>query len=407
MIGYAPAKYTVQGVSMSKRQFVLVVSIAMLTIAGCASTTSSTTSKTSEVVDIKDIILTNLSGDCADYVDVYSATVTDLKLNQEFVADVDVSDDGSACYITSNDIPNYDFNDDSAHWAEPIAEQELSFTIPRNPTIADSSTDLSILFYNAVMLNGVVLDQYSNGCYSPDDASADADGNIANGCGLSVDWRLNPLGKVNFGTDSHNAHTQPGGLYHYHGNPMALFDPEETEQGSPVIGFAADGFPIYGPHYIDPATGEMLKATSGYTLKEGNRPTGDNSPGGTYDGTYIEDYEFTNAGTLDECNGMTINDQYGYYVTESYPYVMGCFKGTPDKSFFKFWSIAKWVIAGLVVLLILIITITTMIIRRRRRKKLAALGEANEQATTSESIVDTTTASNTSSFNSPHVNWSS
>lgn len=392
---------------MSFSKFLAASSVVMLSVAGCASATSSTASNASEIVDIKDIVLTNLSGDCADYVDVYSATVSDLKLNQEFVADVKVADDGSACYLSSNAIPNYDFNDDSAHWAEPIAEQELAFTIPRNPTIADSSMDLSIFFYNAVMLNGVVLDQYSNGCYSPDDASADSNGNIANGCGLSVDWRLNPLGKVNFGTDSHNAHTQPGGLYHYHGNPMALFDPEETDQGSPVIGFAADGFPIYGPHYIDPKTGEMREATSGYTLKEGNRPSGDNSPGGAYDGTYIQDYEFTNAGTLDECNGMTINDQYGYYVTESYPYVMGCFKGTPDKSFFKFWSIAKWVIAGLVLLLIFAITISILIIRRRRKKKLPFLGEAKEQATEADSIGDTTIASDSSNLNSPHVNWSS
>ena len=370
---------------MTRRNWAAIAAIGLLTIAGCSSTSGSTPK--GELVDIEDIVLTNLSGDCADYIDIYSATVSDLKLNQEFVSNVEVSDDGSACYFSSDAIPNYDFNDDSARWAEPIAEQDLSFSLPRNPTISDSSTDLSILFYNAVMLNGVVLDQYSNGCFSPDDASADANGNIANGCGLSVDWRLNPLGTVRFGTDSHNGHTQPGGLYHYHGNPLALFDPEETEKGSPVIGFAADGFPIYGPHFIDPTSGEMKVATSGYTLKEGSRPSGDSSPGGAYDGTYIQDYEFTNAGTLDECNGMTINNQYGYYVSESYPYVMGCFKGTPDKSFFKFWTIAKWVITGLVVILILIATLTTFLIRRRRRNK-------------------SRVAIQNSTTNVPHVNWS-
>jgi len=74
---------------------------------------------------------------------------------------------------------------------------------------------------------------------------------------------------------------------------------------------------------------------SGYTLKNGSRPSTDGSPGGTYDGTYIQDYEFTNAGSLDRCNGMNVNGQYGYYVTDSYPYVMGCYSGTPSNSFTK------------------------------------------------------------------------
>ena len=42
-----------------------------------------------------------------------------------------------------------------------------------------------------------------------------------------------------FGTDSHNAHTQPDGAYHYHGSPNAMFDSwGDTESG--VIGFAAE-----------------------------------------------------------------------------------------------------------------------------------------------------------------------
>ena len=28
-----------------------------------------------------------------------------------------------------------------------------------------------------------------------------------------------------FGTDSHNAHTQPDGAYHYHGDPVAMAIP--------------------------------------------------------------------------------------------------------------------------------------------------------------------------------------
>ena len=30
-----------------------------------------------------------------------------------------------------------------------------------------------------------------------------------------------------------------------------------------------------------------------------------------------------------------LNGQYGYYITDTYPWVLGCFKGTPDSSFNK------------------------------------------------------------------------
>ena len=352
--------------------------LAALLLSGCSTSGSGSTPSDNSrtTVDIRDVVLTNLSSDCADYSASYTAKVKDLKQNLDFVSQFDVSEDEKFCTVTSNDIPNYDFNDQTAQWAEPIATQGIAFTIPRNPTLSSTKTDLSLLFYNGIMLNGVVLDQLANGCYKPDDASADKDGNVADGCGLSVDWRLNPMGKVKFGTDSHNGHTQPGGLYHYHGNPNALFDPKETAEGSPVIGFAADGFPIYGPHYIDSKTGKMLTAKSGYTLKSGARPTGDSSPGGSYDGTYIQDYEFTNAGSLDECNGMTVNGHYGYYVTDSYPYVMGCLSGTPNQSFFKFGSVVSWAIGGFVSLLAVIAALTIWLVRHRRVKSRTVLSNA-------------------------------
>ena len=85
-----------------------------------------------------------------------------------------------------------------------------------------------------------------------------------------------------------------------------------------------------------------------YQLKSGARVALSNqavgaqfNPGGNYNGTYIQDYEYNQAaltaGTcdLDECNGMTRNNIYGYYVTDSYPWVLKCFKGTPDQSFRK------------------------------------------------------------------------
>jgi hypothetical protein len=145
-----------------------------------------------------------------------------------------------------------------------------------------------------------------------------------------------------FNVDSHNAHSQGDGTYHYHGSPLALFDDSTNNAISPVIGFAADGFPIFGSYFND--NGVIRKALSSYQLKSGTRPSGANEPGeaggpfagDNYDGRFKDDYEHVlNAGDLDECNGMTVDGVYGYYVTDDFPYVIGCFSGTPDDSFRK------------------------------------------------------------------------
>ncbi len=290
----------------------------------------------SGVTDITDAILSQRSGDCADYAGTYEASVMDINRGLDFRGSLTISADSTACAIVSNNIPNHNFNDPSAHFATDASEVTQSFSIPRNPQMAAEKTALSQRLYNAVMLNGVPLDLLSAGCYRPDSPMADADGNVPIGCLEDDPWLLDPLGTDHgFGTDEHNAHTQPDGSYHYHGNPAALFDDDPGPAGSPVIGFAADGFPIYGSYFVDPDTGELRKARSGWTLKSGERPAGGDSPGGDYDGTYVADWEFTGAGDLDECNGMLVDGQYGYFVTDAYPWVLGCLNGTPDTSFSK------------------------------------------------------------------------
>ena len=98
-----------------------------------------------------------------------------------------------------------------------------------------------------------------------------------------------------------------------------------------VVGFAADGFPIYGGYFND--NGTIRRAQSSHQLRSGSRVSG---PGGTYDGTFIDDYEFVSgSGDLDDCNGMIIDGSYGYYITEGYPYLLACFRGAPDDSFLK------------------------------------------------------------------------
>lgn len=287
-------------------------------------------------VDITDAILTNTAADCGAYDVILSASASDLTRDLLFESGVTIEVDGSTCLLSSNGIPNHDFNDNTASFATDVAQVNRTFTITRQPERAETPTAIEQGSFDGVLLNGVVIDVLSAGCYRPDDPAADADGNILIGCAADSPWLTNPLGTDHkFGADSHNAHTQPDGTYHYHGNPIALFDDNPTESGSPLIGWAADGFPIYGSYFVDPETGDIRKAVSGYELKQGDRPAGEENPPGAHDGTYYDDYDFTGAGDLDECNGMELDGQYGYYVTDEYPYLPICFTGTPDPSFDK------------------------------------------------------------------------
>jgi hypothetical protein len=112
-----------------------------------------------------------------------------------------------------------------------------------------------------------------------------------------------------------------------------------------LIGYAADGFPIYGEYgheKADDAASPVKKLKSSYHLKKGNRPKGNDGPGGKYDGTFVQDYEFVKgSGDLDECNGRKgvtpefADGTYYYVVTDAYPFIPRFFRDTPDSSFEK------------------------------------------------------------------------
>ena len=79
---------------------------------------------------------------------------------------------------------------------------------------------------------------------------------------------------------------------------------------SPIIGWAYDGNPIYGPYGYSSKTGGSVKAlNSGYELSiKENRPRVSIYP----QGFFVEDYSFTNNGDLDEHNGR-------FSITPEYP----------------------------------------------------------------------------------------
>ena len=81
---------------------------------------------------------------------------------------------------------------------------------------------------------------------------------------------------------------------------------------------------------------------SSYRLRTGTRPSGTAGPGGMYDGTFVQDWEYAaGTGDLDECNGRTGTvmlqgravTTYHYVLTNTFPYIPRCFHATPDASF--------------------------------------------------------------------------
>ncbi|MEM6639843.1 MAG: YHYH protein [Pseudomonadota bacterium] len=146
------------------------------------------------------------------------------------------------------------------------------------------------------------------------------------------------------GTDCNSAHVQPTGKYHYHGMPEELvadlLDATGNDINNPamvLVGYAADGYPVYARWaYVDPmdASSGLTVMRGSFELIAGTRPSG---PGGTYDGTFVQDWEYVaNSGDLDECNGRYgVTPEYPggiyhYFVTDDYPFLQRCVWGSPS-----------------------------------------------------------------------------
>jgi hypothetical protein len=154
-------------------------------------------------------------------------------------------------------------------------------------------------------------------------------------------WSYDPLrNEVRLQLDASHGHADRRGTYHYHGPPTAILARMGRLTDMRLIGWAADGFPIYDQYgYVDPKNPRSgLKVlTPSYWVRPGNR---DGGPGGAHDGTFVEDWVYVEGrGDLDECNGRTgvtpefPKGTYYYVVTERFPGVPRLFRGTPDASF--------------------------------------------------------------------------
>lgn len=237
-------------------------------------------------------------------------------------------------HITANGVP------DHATGAFPnrgnphrISEQSYRFRVTLTPKPADRPVAIPRGVVG-IAINGVVFDP----------GTAEAWRNDVNS-GWNIEG-INPRQGGLLGMDQNNAHVQPTGAYHYHGIPTGLVAQLRAKHGKDkmlLLGWAADGYPIYAPmahEQADDPASKLRAMTSSYRIKQGARPGGNDGPGGRYDGTYTQDYEYIEGlGDLDACNGRTgvtpeyPDGTYYYVVTGTFPYIPRQLKGEPDASF--------------------------------------------------------------------------
>ncbi|EEY53173.1 uncharacterized protein PITG_06804 [Phytophthora infestans T30-4] len=175
--------------------------------------------------------------------------------------------------VRSSGVPSESYGSfPNAYNRFSVYKQDYVFQFPRHPAIAGATTSLPRDTPIGVMVNGVPFFAAYSDVYG----------------GAVVDTS-NPAYSL---LDKCNGLVDSGGDYRYYASPDCLLHElgDKAGQPSPLIGFAFDGFPLYGPY------GE-----------NGQTPS-----------------------DLDACNGRVGDDgTYRYHVTLTAPYLLGCFRGTP------------------------------------------------------------------------------
>jgi hypothetical protein len=260
--------------------------------------------------------------------------------------------DSTYAYLKITDVPSHAVGPFVGNPSYP-AVQNKTLRIPRSPVAMTGTHTKTGMGPIGVMSNGVYF-------FNASDAMT------YNNAGV---WQQNANVVEAASFDAAKGHPAPAmggtgtprpGTYHYHQSPTALIeqlDPGNTGQHhSPLIGYAFDGFPIYGPYgYVDPTdpTSGVKKLTSGYKVRDdvlaGTRntlvdggatlTTTQRGPAvsATYPaGYYLQDYEWdASTGDLNSYNmRFTKTPEYpdgtwAYFAGSSqtgsiaYPYLIG------------------------------------------------------------------------------------
>ncbi len=221
--------------------------------------------------------------------------------------------------------------------------EQREFRIPANPKPANTITEVPNTSFNGISgrvgyvfgiaLTGVLFDPVAGKGWI----------NICTG-EYNYEWDLEVM--INYVGLAYNYNNVYSPQRHdYHRTPIQqIRAAEDGTSHSKLLGYAADGFPIYYKYAYqntDDMLSNIVALASSYRIKEGCRPgDGISAPNGIHDGTYVADYEYIEGlGDLDECNGRWAKTPefpegtYAYYITDEFPSIPRYFKGKPSPDF--------------------------------------------------------------------------
>ncbi len=284
------------------------------------------------------------------YVSGNSTAITDASLTAN-VQSVQYS--ANFVYATTQGIPSYVVGPYLDGNPSQATNQNAIFKFPLTP-VQNTATAVSTTGGNiGVFINGAAMFDYRDGVSWKNSTGAYAGGPIG-GMGDGV-WNRDAIPAEKAGFDCSKGHPAMGN-YHHHQNPSAfdldlnvisticnLYDADglyalDSTVHSPLIGFAYDGFPVYGAYAYKNTngTGGIVRMKSSFSLRNitvrntlytGASVTAGPNVSTTYPlGTFKEDYQFitpTASDYLDYHNGR-------FCVTPEYPAGTYCYFATVD-----------------------------------------------------------------------------
>jgi hypothetical protein len=269
---------------------------------------------------------------------------------------------GSWVYVSTTGVPSYITGPFLDGNPSVTTNQNAIFKIPLSPSQNTGAATATSGGNIGIFINGVAMFDYRDGVAWNSTTNALCGGlpgmsPCPGGPMTTQAWNRDAVVAERIGFDCAKGHPAQGN-YHHHQNPSAykldlsvistvcdIYDADglyviDSTVHSPLIGYAYDGFPVYGAYGYKNAdgTGGIVRIKSGYQYR--NITTRTTSPAGatvssgpnvstTYPlGYFKEDYEFvTHSGQadyLDIHNGR-------FCVTPEYPNGIYCYFATVDE----------------------------------------------------------------------------
>jgi len=227
-----------------------------------------------------------------------------------------VDDQAKTRTIQSNALPNHETGEfPNSGNPNTISEQNKVWIFPTEPTYIGTAT---FAREPGVAINGVK--------FEPDTAERAV-------CESGEVHNVEAIQDItSLGLDFNNAHVQPTGEYHYHGVSELLVDAYNADEDLVHVAFAADGHLIYysksNAYQASYRIGDGEREGTNCTYTAGGRNGTTITFGPDKDGSLKSDWTYDpSIGQLDECNGVTVDGEYMYLITNEYPYVPRCLMG--------------------------------------------------------------------------------